>query len=43
MLELGFIQNEADESVFIYEEKELCVTIYVDDLLLFGKNIKNVN
>jgi Reverse transcriptase (RNA-dependent DNA polymerase) len=43
LLKLGFVQNEADESVFIHEGKKLCVTVYVDDLLLFGKDMKNIN
>jgi hypothetical protein len=38
LLKLGFVQNEADESVFIHEGKELCITVYVDDL-----DMKNVN
>ncbi len=36
---LGFVRFELDHGIFISTDKQLFISVYVDDLLLFGANI----
>ena len=38
LLRLGFRVAQADYSVFIHEDNNVIIILYIDDILLFGKD-----
>jgi hypothetical protein len=45
LLGMGFIESDADPGLFIlhYKDRSVYVLVYVDDLLVAGKNLSDVN
>ena len=41
--EKGFTPTQLDQNVFISADKQLFLTIYMNDLLLFGANKLQIN
>ncbi len=43
MKDLGFEHLYMEEGVFVNKEKSIWMSVYVDDLIIFGKNLDDVN
>ena len=40
---LGFYETESDKSLFVSEDKQMFIAVYVDDLLIFGKDMERID